>query len=229
MTDSEARRPLKVRDLTIMNKIAAALSKRNISPNQISIASIFFALLAGLCLVAIGAGSTIWLSWLAALLVQCRLLCNLFDGMVAMEGGKSTPSGELFNDIPDRIADPLILVCAGYAIAGLPWAIELGWLAGLLAVKTAYVRVLATSMGAPTLFSGPMAKQHRMAVITVVLLLLPIETSVFATQGYVLLLGLLVICLGCLLTLYKRAGSAYQYLESPEQNQHNKHEDNTDV
>ena len=51
----------------------------------------------------------------AAVLIQFRLLCNLFDGMVAVEGGLGTPSGILFNDFPDRIADPLILICAGYA------------------------------------------------------------------------------------------------------------------
>ena len=71
---------------------------------------------------------------LAAVFIQCRLLCNLFDGMVAVEGGKGTPSGELFNDIPDRIADPLILIAAGYATTVVPWAAPLGWAAGLGAV-----------------------------------------------------------------------------------------------
>ena len=222
MSQPEARRPLKVRDLNVMNKIAVALSKRNITPNQISIASIFFALLSGGCLLALGLGYNVWFSWLAALFIQCRLLCNLFDGMVAMEGGKSTASGELFNDIPDRIADPLILVSAGYAIAIFPWAIELGWLAGLLAVKTAYVRVLASAIGAPTLFTGPMAKQHRMALMTIALLLIPVEFFLFNSQGYVLLLALIIICIGSVITLYNRSRDAYQYLESPS----NKEKDN---
>ena len=60
-------------------------------------------------------------------MIQCRLLCNLFDGMVAVEGGKKTNSGELFNDIPDRIADPLILVSAGYAVHMVAYGAELGW------------------------------------------------------------------------------------------------------
>ena len=29
-----------------------------------------------------------------------RLLCNLLDGMVAVEGGKRSKSGELYNDVP---------------------------------------------------------------------------------------------------------------------------------
>lgn len=222
MSDMDGRRPLKIRNIKLMNTIAIVLSQRNITPNQISMTSIIFSLLCGLCLLAIGAGYSIWWSWLAALFVQCRLLCNLFDGMVAMEGGKSTPSGELFNDIPDRIADPLILVSAGYAIALFPWAIEFGWLAGLLAVKTAYVRTLASSIGAPTLFTGPMAKQHRMAVMTIGLLVMPLESLWFGTQGYVLLIALIIVNLGSLLTLYYRARDAYQYLESasPQESRH---------
>gem|GEM_PF-2504373 len=35
-------------------------------------------------------------------------------GMVAMEGGKSAPDSPFWNDFPDRIADLLILVGAGY-------------------------------------------------------------------------------------------------------------------
>ena len=129
MSEDNARRPLKVRELTIINNIASYLAKKNITPNQISITSVLFAFLATICLIAVGLGANIWFCWLAALFIQCRLLCNLFDGMVAMEGGKSTASGELFNDIPDRIADPLILVSAGYAITFCPYKFYLRYYA----------------------------------------------------------------------------------------------------
>jgi len=46
--------------------------------------------------------------------IQGRLLCNMLDGMVAIEGGRQTKSGEIFNDLPDRVADAVIFVCAGY-------------------------------------------------------------------------------------------------------------------
>lgn len=38
---------------------------------------------------------------LTAVLIQLRLLCNLFDGMVAIEGKRFTKSGELFNEVPE--------------------------------------------------------------------------------------------------------------------------------
>jgi hypothetical protein len=64
----------------------------------------------------------------------------------------------IFNDIPDRISDALLLVSAGYAISIISWGAALGWCAALLAVMTAYVRTLAASLGAPVNFQGPMAK-----------------------------------------------------------------------
>jgi len=161
------RRYLKFRELSFVQTIAQRLSRLRIMPNQISIASIFFAMLGSICFLLLqDADSTgRWLlPILAAVFIQCRLLCNLFDGMVAIEGGKKTHSGELFNDMPDRISDALLLVSTGYAISIISWGDTLGWCAALLAVMTAYVRTLAASLGAPINFEGPMAKQHRMAL-----------------------------------------------------------------
>jgi len=217
MSDTEARRPLKVRTSKYSQKIAKWLSNKNITPNAISIYSVLFAGLAALCLILLPYlnGASKWLlPILAAVFIQCRLLCNLFDGMVAIEGGKSTNSGELFNDIPDRIADPLILVAAGYATTVISFSSSLGWCAALLAVLTAYVRTLAASIGAAVDFRGPMAKQHRMALMTIACLLSAIEPILWA-QGYILFVALIIIALGSAMTVYNRAKAAYLFLEQP--------------
>ena len=107
------------------------------------------------------------------------MLCNLLDGMVAIEGSKSTATGALFNEIPDRLADPLFLVPLGYA-SGYPW---LGWLAALLAVLTAYVRVLGGTLGQPQDFDGILPKQRRMAVLTGALLVHAIEDALCGAAG----------------------------------------------
>lgn len=174
---------------------------------------------------AAGAGLAVWatpqasgvtapiLFVLAAVFIQLRLLCNLFDGMVAVEGGLKTKSGEIFNDLPDRIADPLILVPIGYAVSELSAAIALGWLAGMLAVLTAYVRVLAASAGAPQRFLGPMAKQHRMALVTAALL---ISAALHGCgfHVYVLCSALVVVAGGCAVTVVRRVRAAIHDLEA---------------
>ena len=213
MNEPSARRPLKVRDVKLVNTFARYLSGKNITPNQISVTSVFFALLAAACFLLFAHYSYWWLLILAGLMIQCRLLCNLFDGMVAVEGGKSTKSGELFNDIPDRVADPLILVSAGYAIHVVSYGGELGWCAGLLAVMTAYTRTLNASIGAPVDFKGPMAKQHRKAVLTIACVITALEV-VFRQTDYTLLIALIVIVAGCVITCIRRTISAYRFLEA---------------
>ncbi|THB73895.1 MAG: CDP-alcohol phosphatidyltransferase family protein [Desulfobulbaceae bacterium] len=214
--ETNNRRPLKVRSASFAKNFASWLSQKNITPNQISLTSVLFGLLAAICLLFVPRATvffpTLFLI-LAALFIQGRLLCNLFDGMVAVEGGKSTAAGELFNDIPDRIADPLIIVATGYAIADVSWGAELGWFTALLSVMTAYIRTLAASIGAPTNFAGPMAKQHRMAIVTIGCVITAAE-RLLCQSSYALLVVLIIIAVGCIITLYRRTVSAYNYLEN---------------
>lgn len=145
---------------------------------------------------------------MAAAAVQTRLLCNLIDGMVAVEGGMKSPVGELFNEVPDRISDAATLVGAGYAVMSVPW---LGWLAAVLAVLTAYVRAVGKSVGAGSDYRGPMAKQQRMAVVTVICLWLAatptwlhaVPTGEGKDVG-VMAIGLGVIAAGAAVTCVRR-------------------------
>ena len=190
-----SRRPIKARGSAWVQKIAAALARSPLTPNAISVLSIVFA--------AAGAAALLWLppwgAWLCAVGIQLRLLCNLFDGMVAVEGGKSTATGALYNEVPDRVADSVLLVALGYA-AGAPSA---GWLAALLAALTAYVRTLGGALGFAQDFGGPMAKQHRMALMTLACVAAPIEALL--TQGrYALLVCAWAIAFGAALTCWFR-------------------------
>lgn len=160
------RRELRTRQRAWPRAIASWLAARGVTPNAVSIVSIAFAAGAGYALYRSRTGETapFWLL-LAAAGIQLRLLCNLLDGLLAVEGGLKSAVGDVYNDAPDRVADALILVGAGYALA--PNLVFFGWLAALLAVLTAYVRTLAGSIGATQRFTGPMAKQHRMFALTV--------------------------------------------------------------
>jgi phosphatidylglycerophosphate synthase len=157
--DSANRRPLASRSTRWARFLADTLVRLGVSPNTISVASILFAAIGAYLLVRM---PTITGLVGAAVCVQLRLVCNLLDGMVAIEGGRRSATGGLYNEIPDRVADSLLIVALGYA-ADVPWA---GWLGALAAAVTAYIRVLGGSLGLPQDFRGPMAKQHRMAALT---------------------------------------------------------------
>jgi phosphatidylglycerophosphate synthase len=158
------RRPLKTRSAAWAQRLAAALASSRISPNSISVAGIAFACGGA---AAILAGRQGWIHsalgyGLGAVGIQLRLLCNMLDGLVAVEGGKKSPTGDLFNEMPDRVEDGVLLVAAGYACG---WA-EAGWLCAVLAVLTAYIRAFGASLGKGQDFCGPGAKPQRMFLLT---------------------------------------------------------------
>lgn len=226
-----ARRPLKSRQTRWAARAAEMLARLGATPNQISVLSVVMASLGAACLVLFKSSSPGWRSSLllgAAAFIQLRLACNLLDGLVAIEGGLKTSSGEVFNELPDRISDVAILVAAGYSLPFGPWGRELGWAAALASVMTAYVRAFGGAAGLRQEFCGPMAKQHRMAVMTGACLL---GAAVEAIQwdgggigsvmgliaedvtGVMMALGLGVILCGSLMTIARRTRRIVMGLE----------------
>lgn len=210
------RRPIPSRQSGWARKIAASLARTRISPNQISIASIGFAALAAASLI-LSRGEDGWLRAVlllfAGLCVPLRLLCNLFDGMVAVEHGKKSKAGEVYNELPDRIADALFLVGAGYAVSRFDWVAAVGWAAALLAVMTAYIRTLGAATGAPADFSGPLAKQQRMMVLAIACALAPLE-DVFGGRDLPITVALILILVGSAATVARRTRRLVRALEA---------------
>ena len=190
------RRPLASRSTRWAQSLAGMLLRAGVSPDAISLASTAFAAL-GAWLLATRPYGVALLA--AAACIQVRLLCNLLDGMVAVEGGRASAVGALYNEVPDRIADSLLIVVLGYAIE-CAW---LGWLGALAAALTAYIRVLGGALGLPQDFRGPMAKPQRMAVLTGACLLAAGESALFGSH-WALAAAAWIIALGALLTCATR-------------------------
>lgn len=215
MSRNLPRRPLKSRKTGWAVFLANWLIKKSINPNHISLAGIFFAVIAVVFLflgaqAQIKSWDRLWFYLLAALNIQLRLLCNMLDGMVAIEGQRQSKIGDLYNELPDRIEDIIILVGTGYSVAQISCGSILGWLAAVGAVLTAYIRVLGVTLGASAHFCGPMAKPHRMAILTVACLL----ESIFFMRGYWLALALIIIILGSLITCLRRVSLISKELTS---------------
>ena len=205
-TTEENRRPIQARSTAWAQGLARWFARNNISPNQISVVSIFFATLGAAALLfvpnAIGLIA-------CAVAIQARLICNLLDGMVAIEGEKKSSVGQLYNEFPDRIADSVLIVALGYAI-DTPW---LGWFGALAAALTAYVRVFGGSIGLAQDFRGPMAKQHRMAVMTIACVIGAFEWFFFNTR-FALIVAAWLIAIGSVVTCVTRALAIAQQLKA---------------
>jgi phosphatidylglycerophosphate synthase len=217
MTQAAPRRVLATRHAGWAKALAHALGRARVRPNSVSVASVGFALIAGVAFYAApslapGGQATALLA--AAAAIQLRLLCNMLDGMLAVEEGLKTRTGDVYNDLPDRVADVLILVGAGYAIRDLPGGAPLGWAAAVAALFTAYVRLLGGSLGVTQHFIGPMAKQHRMFALTLAALLAAVELMA-GTPPRAMPIALVAIVVGSIATAWRRTARIMRELEAP--------------
>ncbi len=203
------RRPIATRNRKWAQSATAWLASLNVSPNAISIAGMCACIVAGIALgvTSVADYRILWL--IAALGAQLRLTANMLDGMVAIVSSRTSKAGELYNEVPDRISDAAVFIGAGFAWGG---NITLGYVATILAIFTAYVRAAGKIAGAPNEFCGPMAKQHRMLVITLLCVyaaITPHSWQMIAfndSQIGVMTLGLVVIVVGCVITVIRRVG-----------------------
>ncbi len=201
------RRPIATRNRKWALASTAWLASRNVSPNAISIAGMCACIVAGIALgmTSLADYRILWL--IAALGAQLRLTANMLDGMVAIASSRTSKTGELYNEVPDRISDAAVFIGAGFAWGG---NVALGYVATMLAIFTAYVRAAGKIAGAPTEFCGPMAKQHRMLVITLICLYAAITPRSWQIITFndsrigLMALGLFVIVAGCVVTVIRR-------------------------
>jgi phosphatidylglycerophosphate synthase len=205
------RRPLASRSTAWARAASSFLVRRGASPNGISVAGLAFGCCAGAAFAATRRlpDAERWLLLAAAAAIQLRLLCNLLDGMVAVECGRRSPVGELYNEAPDRLSDAATLIGAGYAAGAEPvW----GWAAACVAVWVAYVRALGKTAGAPNDFCGPMAKPHRMALMTAVAAWLAVTPAEWRPPFSLIDAALAVIVVLGLVTSLRRLSRAARFL-----------------
>ena len=208
------RRPLWHRSLGWIQRMAAALARAGVSPNAISVSGLLAALLAGglwaLTSLMPGLERLLWLA--GVFLVLLRILANTLDGMVAVEWGRASPVGLLYNEAPDRLSDTALLIGAGYAQGG---NVELGLAAACVALFVTYTRLLGRAAGAPSDFCGPMDKGGRMIVLMLAALYMGLAPADWLPAGDAwgaMVIALLVVCLGGAYTAARRLTRAARFL-----------------
>jgi phosphatidylglycerophosphate synthase len=109
--------------------------------------------------------------------------------------------------VPDRISDSLIIFGSGLLVEHYKYGMDLAFVAIILSAFTAYIRTLGASLNCPHFFSGPMAKQHRMALLTIC-------CAVGIWYQSIFYFGLIVMNFGLLITCARRLHKISIYLKS---------------
>ncbi|MCC7367250.1 MAG: CDP-alcohol phosphatidyltransferase family protein [Chloroflexi bacterium] len=180
------------------------LVARRVHPDWITGAALALSVGGGLAIYA--APERLWLLALIPVVAVVRTALNALDGLVARNTGLARPWGEVFNELSDRVADVALL--GGLALAS-PSSLVLGACAIIMMLLSSYLAILSKAAGGRRQYMGPMGKADRMVLLAVGT---PLGFWLPLTWVYN---GLLVILLvGCLITLARRAQATYADLQA---------------
>jgi CDP-diacylglycerol--glycerol-3-phosphate 3-phosphatidyltransferase len=164
------------------------LARAGVTPDQVTLAAVPVAILAGACLLASPSMPALLLAVPA--LAGVRILLNLVDGNMARRTGKIHARGELYNEVGDRLADIAFLAPAAWLPGALPHVVLLGVMTGVMA---SYVGITAKAAGGERIYRGILSKPGRMALLSVTcvvaFVLGPADTRPWLAFGPLLLLG----------------------------------------
>jgi len=152
-----AVKPLFQKSLAPVARLFVAL---NIHPDYINLAGLIVSL--GMAASLFFARDCPALFWILPAGAFVRTACNALDGMVARGLSVSSPMGEVYNELLDRISDAAIFACVG--ISGLG-TVENAFAATVFVLLNSYTGILAKAAGGKRIYAGVIGKADRMILI----------------------------------------------------------------
>lgn len=179
------------------------LAQHNVTPNDISLLGVMFAATAGAAFyfsLQPDALDRALLLLLAAAAIQLRMLCGRLLAIVSRESVQP-PRHAIFSDFPNRVAEALILVPAGYAVQNLPFGLEMAWGAAFLGLFNAYVGQMRT--GVPESKSRMTINNLPMMLLSAASLLSVFDRMVYL-PGIMLWIALIIVNLAAIAAIWQR-------------------------
>lgn len=140
--------------------LSAMAEKTGLSPNQLSVLSLVFAVAASAFYYFSASDKS--MLYAAALMVLLNAIFDAADGSLARRTGKVNPKGDFLDHAIDRYADMFFLggiIFAGYA----PWSV--GLLAVIGVFLTSYIGTQAQALQLGRYYGGIMGRADRLAMI----------------------------------------------------------------
>lgn len=139
----------------LIDPIASALEDLGAGPNSLSVASFFFAALAGVFLY-------FRFLFLAGLMIFLNAASDAMDGALARRIGTADLRGDFLDHVIDRYAD-IFIVCGVFFGGYAPWQIGVFAITGVL--LTSYLGTQAQAVHIGRYYGGILGRADRLVVI----------------------------------------------------------------
>lgn len=144
--------------------LARGLQTVGLTPNRVTVLSLFFALVAAVAF-ALADASRLWLLFAGAAAVSVNAILDGLDGRLARLTNASTKRGDYLDHVTDRYADLAILV--GLSLSPLA---DLRW--GIFAIAgtflTSYMGTQAQALGLGRNYAGWLGRADRLVILIAV-------------------------------------------------------------
>ncbi|MGE5197633.1 MAG: hypothetical protein ACM3IL_03905 [Deltaproteobacteria bacterium] len=135
---------------------------KDVNPDILSYAAVVVALFTGICIYFSPENNILLL--LVVILTFLRMTLNTIDGVIAINQGKTSLTGEIVNALPDRYSD--IFVMLAIAFSGY-CRIYIGAAAAICVLLVSYTGMLGKAIGVNWQHDGPLGKVERLILIMI--------------------------------------------------------------
>ena len=179
---------LKPKFQKLLQPLLLLLKRIGVSPNHITVFTIFFSLLIGYILF-LAIDNSFWYI-IVALGLLIRMMLNALDGMMANQFNLQSKLGEILNEIGDVISDIAIYFPFLYFEAIKS---EYVILFIFLSIINEFCGVLAKLISGSRRYDGPMGKSDRAFLVGIICIVLFFTDSILIYLDYVFIIAILLI------------------------------------
>ena len=189
---------LKPKFQQLLNPILMLFRRIGISPNHITVFSVFFSVLIGYILWLAQENSLFYL--FVALGLLFRMMLNALDGMMAKKYNLQSKTGEVLNEVGDILSDIAIYFPFIY-FEGITLEYVIGFL--LLSVINEFCGLLAKIISGERRYDGPMGKSDRALLVGLICIALFFSNSILIYIDYLFIIAIIMMLISSLLRLTK--------------------------
>ena len=189
---------LKPKFQQLLNPILILFRRIGISPNHITVFSVFFSVLIGYVLWLAQENSLFYL--FVALGLLFRMMLNALDGMMAKKYNLQSKTGEVLNEVGDILSDIAIYFPFIY-FEGITLEYVIGFL--LLSVINEFCGLLAKIISGERRYDGPMGKSDRALLVGLICIALFFSDSILRYIDYLFIIAMIMMFISSLLRITK--------------------------